>query len=702
MSNRFSLRTFAFGLLLASAVVSCDDDPAAPELTTVAVSLSAAAVEQGDTVTATASGSDQNDDPFVVGAVTWSTGDASIATVSAEGRVIGLAPGSTVIRATVGTSTGEATVTVAAPPALVINEVESNGGTPGDWVEIYNPGTTAVDIGGWAFKDNDDARTFRFPAGTVVAAQGYYVAEEALFGFGLGAADAARLFSRFGVSVAQHSWTAHAATSYGRCPNITGPFVTVSTVTKGAVNDCRPFIKINEVESNGGTPGDWIEIINLGTTTVDVSNFLVKDNDDARTTRLPAGTTIAPGAFFVIEEALMGFGLGGADAARIFDASGALIDSYEWTVHATITYGRCPDGLGAFAQTSAATKAAANTCGGGSGGGAAVWPGTDNVTGVGPTTSFFAGNLSGLAYEAGTPNVLWAVRNGPGTLYRLVEAAGVWGADPTGGFAAGKALRYTDGTGDVDAEGVTFAATSTVGGAATGGVYVAAERNNSANAVSRISVLRYDPSQAGPLTATNEWNLTADLPVVGANLGAEAITWIPDADLTALGFFDESKGRAYLPADYPNHGTGIFFVGLEGTGGIYAYALNHANNTFTKIATIATGFPAGVMGLEYDPATRYLWAVCDDTCGGLAGLLEVDVTPGSPTLGRFRAPRTFARPASMPNLNNEGFALTPAAQCVGGVRPVFWSDDTETGGQSLRRASMQCGVIAATALRAWW
>lgn len=74
-------------------------------------------------------------------------------------------------------------------------------------------------------------------------------------------------------------------------------------------------------------------------------------------------------------------------------------------------------------------------------------------------------------------------------------------------------------------------------------MYVASERNNSANSVSRNSILRFDASAAGStLTATHEWNLTADLPAVGANLGIEAITWIPDSMLVANGFYDESRG----------------------------------------------------------------------------------------------------------------------------------------------------------------
>ncbi len=110
-----------------------------------------------------------------------------------------------------------------------------------------------------------------------------------------------------------------------------------------------------------------------------------------------------------------------------------------------------------------------------------------------------------------------------------------------------------DDAGEPDSERVTFT------GGSAGGIYISAERNNASNAVSRNSVLRYDPSQSGAsLRATNEWNLTADLPVTGANLGAEAIAWILDRILVAKRFFDEKTGRTYVPTDYPDHGAGLF------------------------------------------------------------------------------------------------------------------------------------------------
>lgn len=670
----------------------------APTVTTLTASAPTTTLVQGQTVTAGATAVDQSNRPIATGAVTWTSATPAVASVNATGVITALTAGTSQISATASGKTSQFTVTVTASPAIKVNEVESNGGTPGDWVELYNPTAAAVDISGWGLKDNDDTRTFRFPAGTTIPAGGYYVAEEAAFGYGLGAADDARLYNQYGVLVDSYTWTTHAAITYGRCPNATGQFAANSVSTKGAVNDCRSPIRINEVESSGGTPGDWIELINTGAAAVDISNYLVKDNDDSRTTRIPAGTTVAPGAFYIIDESVLGFGLGGSDAARIYDASGTLVDSYTWTVDAPITYGRCPDGTGDFTSNSASTKGLANQCGvvAPPTGTPQVWPGSDDVAVI-DGLNVFATNGSGLTYEGaagGNPAVLWAVRNGPGTLFRMVFSGGIWTPDQTNGWATGKLLKYTDGTGNPDAEGVTFA-----GGGSAGGMYVSVERNNDASSISRNVILRVVPSAAASLTATNQWDITADIPVTGANLGLEAITWIPDSMLVANGFYDEVKARAYAPADYPDHAGGLFFVGVEANGNVHAYALNHTNNTFTRVATFASGFTtlaggSSIMDLAYDRESGYLWAVCDDSCNGVMSIFEIDKVVGSPTRGRFKSNRTYARPSSMPNINNEGFTFAPNSECVNNRKPVFWADDNETAGHTIRRATMPCGTFA--------
>ena len=138
----------------------------------------------------------------------------------------------------------------------------------------------------------------------------------------------------------------------------------MTSVTKGAVNDCTvpSVIKVNEVESSGGVPGDWVELSNTGASSVNVSGCVFKDNDDTHSYVIPAGTTIAPGGYLVLEEAAFGFGLGANESARLFGTGGALLDTYSWTVHATTTYGRCPNGTGTFVTMSTVTKGTVNNC----------------------------------------------------------------------------------------------------------------------------------------------------------------------------------------------------------------------------------------------------------------------------------------------------------------------------------------------------
>jgi hypothetical protein len=116
----------------------------------------------------------------------------------------------------------------------------------------------------------------------------------------------------------------------------------------------------------------------------------------------------------------------------------------------------------------------------------------------------------------------------------------------------------------------------------------------------------------------------------------------------------------------------------------YAYALDEAGTRFTRIATITTGL-AGVMDLQFDRDLNDLWAVCDDTCQGRSVVLRIDATTG-----KFTVARRFERPTGMPNLNNEGFAIAPATQCTGNTKPVFWADDGETDGHSIRSGTLNC------------
>src|SRR5262249_43910762 len=167
------------------------------------------------------------------------------------------------------------------------------------------------------------------------------------------------------------------------------------------------------------------------------------------------------------------------------------------------TYARCSDGIsrgvadgtGAWEVTSAPTQGGPNPCNGRFP--ATPWPDTHHGQAVSTADTVDLGqNVSGLYYVGGNPTTtaddyIWAIQNGssglpgenagdPGALYKLVrDASGNWGPAP--GWEAGGPVRYlNDTTGEPDSEGVT---------AVDGKVYVASERDNTNDTVSKISVL---------------------------------------------------------------------------------------------------------------------------------------------------------------------------------------------------------------------
>ncbi|GAB3931078.1 hypothetical protein GCM10029976_034240 [Kribbella albertanoniae] len=175
-------------------------------------------------------------------------------------------------------------------------------------------------------------------------------------------------------------------------------------------------------------------------------------------------------------------------------------------------------------------------------------------------------------------------------------------------------------------------------------------------------------------------DLTSDLPEVDDNSGLEAISWVPDSFLTSKGFRDENTDAAYRPSSYADHGTGLYFVGLEDNGMVYAYALDQYGEDFTRVASFAGGF-ATTMELEFEPQTGVLWSTCDNTCQGRSAALSI-------VNGKFTVNATYDRPAQLPNYNNEGFAIAPA--CTAGSQQVVWANDGNDGGHALRAGSLPC------------
>jgi hypothetical protein len=116
-------------------------------------------------------------------------------------------------------------------------------------------------------------------------------------------------------------------------------------------------VVINEVSSNP-TP-DWVELINLTSSPIELAGYALEDEGGGHFD-LPPGTVIPANGLLTLDQALFGFGLGGADGIRLLAPGSVLVDQASWTAHVA-TLGRCPNGTGPFVLQ-AASKGAPNTC----------------------------------------------------------------------------------------------------------------------------------------------------------------------------------------------------------------------------------------------------------------------------------------------------------------------------------------------------
>lgn len=591
---------------------------------------------------------------------------------------------------------------------IVINEIMTKDPNKGpDYVELFNKGNEVVDLTGWYIFDDEDRSDKVIKLDGVVLNPGevFVLEENNHFAFGLGKDDQVRLFNANGDLIDSYVWSgSHPKEVFARNP-LTGQ-MEEAKASKGKINPVSkkeespkeensessqsPYkdnVVINEVESKDPSGGnDYAEIYNNTDKAIDISGWYILDNDPKHK-KDPAylvkeGTSVPAKGFFVFEENVdFNFGLGGDDEVNLYDKDDKLVDKFAWKSHANGTYARIPDGRGDFVDGKA-TKGKSN----------AIqeqaekeinvetinWPGIDEVKVLDETSIFDLKDLSGLDSHDGWT---YGVNNKEGrfVIFKVVNDQVIFAP----GFDnKGKAVKFIKDANNPkaigpDSEGITVDS--------KGRVYLAVERDNGEKNINKNMILQVaDPfKDKKEMLADKEWNITNLLPDVGANLGIETIEWVSFDNINGL-LYDQKNNKALDKNDYPNaYANGIFFVGLEANGHVYALVLEEDGKA-EVISEIETGL-GGVMSMDFDLANNVLWANADNDYNNIHNIIQFN---GSkiPKIVHVKAPKDMNI-----DLNNEGFMIDPEVS-EDGLRATYWFMDGKNS-KAFRKSAIKADYL---------
>jgi len=208
----------------------------------------------------------------------------------------------------------------------------------GDWVEIYNNESYEVDLGSWVFKDSDDQHIFEFPGQTLLSPGGYLVIAEDTtvfmsqypyinnvtgpFQFGLSSVgEEIRLFNEYGhllknMTYSTQSPWPESSNGTGRTIELTDYQSNLNDGTNWmdgclggspgeAMTICKDSVKIITTEINYRSynnvdAGDWVEIYNNDTVTVDFHQWYFSDRDSTHHFDLGGMPSLHPGEYIVL------------------------------------------------------------------------------------------------------------------------------------------------------------------------------------------------------------------------------------------------------------------------------------------------------------------------------------------------------------------------------------------------------------------
>jgi hypothetical protein len=139
----------------------------------------------------------------------------------------------------------------------------------------------------------------------------------------------------------------------------------------GAGGGAIGAIVINEIVAANANPNgeDWIEFFNPTTVPIDISGYTFTDDDPNHVYTFPANTTLGADAYLVLvrnapNSFTFGFSAGNGDEAHLYDPNSSEVDGTTMGPGVAVapnSWGRWPNGSGAFQVLTTPTEGAVNT-----------------------------------------------------------------------------------------------------------------------------------------------------------------------------------------------------------------------------------------------------------------------------------------------------------------------------------------------------
>ncbi|HBW51624.1 MAG TPA: hypothetical protein DEF47_17160 [Herpetosiphon sp.] len=298
------------------------------------------------------------------------------------------------------------------PTQVVLNEFLAIPSSGSEFVELYNPTQSTIDLSGWAVDDIEGGSSPKIlPTPTLLAPNAWLVVS--LSNVLNNSGDQVRLLNPTGQIIDHYSYTSvSAGLSWSRIPDGIGSWQAATTPTPGSANSqitptiiptntattapsststviIQPsntsspqpsptnlptsipvptqtptatpnptHIRINELMAAPSSGKEWVELYNAGDQAIDLHGWQL-DDAAAGANPILLEAIIQPASWLVIS--MTNVYNNSADEVRLFDPTGQLIDAFSYsTTISNRTWARIPDGTGAWAANRASSLGQSN------------------------------------------------------------------------------------------------------------------------------------------------------------------------------------------------------------------------------------------------------------------------------------------------------------------------------------------------------